>query len=113
MKHLPLLLLLLAACAAVFAAQPGQPAPTLDMLLKDLAGDNGPVQARARQLLPRHGTAALPGLVALLGDERDHVWRTAAMVIKDVSQQPAAVVMGGETPAPARRAVLDALLPCI
>ena len=113
MKHLPLLLLLLAACAAVFAAQLGQPAPTLDMLLKDLAGDNGPVQARARQLLPRHGTAALPGLVALLGDERDHVWRTAAMVIKDVSQQPAAVVMGGETPAPARRAVLDALLPCI
>ncbi len=114
MRHFPLLVLLLAAASAVFAAaEPGQPEPTLDALLKGLAGDNGPAQSLARQLLPRHGTDALPGLVALLGDERDHVWRTAAMVIKDVAQQPPAVVMGGEPPAPPRRAVLSALLPCI
>ncbi len=114
MRHFPLLVLLLAAASAAFAAaESGQPAPTLDTLLKGIAGDNGPAQSLARQLLPRHGTDALPGLVALLGDERDHVWRTAAMVIKDVAQQPPAVVMGGETPAPPRRAVLDALLPCI
>lgn len=113
MRHFPLLLILLAVTSAVFSAEPGQPAPTLDALLKDIAADNGPAQSLARQLLPRHGTAALPGLVALLADDRDHVWRTAAMVIKDVAQQPPAVVMDGRDAEPPRKAVLDALLPCI
>lgn len=111
MKHtLPFLLAPLLLASAVMAVEYGKPAPTVDTLLAGLAADNGPGQALARQLLPRHGTAALPGLMPLLGDEREHVWRTAAMVIKDIAQQPPAIVMHDQTPEPPRKAVLDALM---
>ena len=105
---------LLLACAAAFTVRADIAPPlTADALLNDLVKDNGPVQARARQLLPRFGAEPVPGLVKLLGEKDEHIWRTAFMVLRDIAHQPAAIRMDGEETAPNRIAVERALMPLV
>ena len=81
MKSLFLTLLLVVNVAAATA----QPAPTLDMLVADVAsGDDGPRQARARQLLPMRGPDAAWKMVPLLDDPRPEVAFTAKRILEDV-----------------------------
>ncbi len=111
MKHLMVTVaVLLLAGSAIAVPVAGGPAATVDMLLNDIANDSGEVQARARQLLPRFGVEAVPGLIALLGDERETVWRTAAIVLRDIAHQLPPVTMDGTVGDPPRREVCARLM---
>jgi HEAT repeat protein len=111
-KTLVIGLLLLAALVPVSRAGVAPPL-TADALLADVVKDNGPVQARARQLLPLFGAEAVPGLVKLLGDKEEHIWRTASIVLRDIAHQPAPIRMDNEERAPGRVAVEKALIPLV
>jgi HEAT repeat protein len=89
------------------------PPLTVEGMLADLVKDNGPIQARARQLLPRFGAEAVPGLVKLLGKEEEHIWRTAMVILRDIAHQPLPIRMDGEEGVPGRVAVEQALMPLV
>ena len=81
MKNIVLTLLLVFTAAAGYT----QPAPTLDMLVADVqSGDDGPRQARARQLLPLRGPEAARKMLPLLDDARAPVSFTALRILEDV-----------------------------
>jgi HEAT repeat protein len=105
--------LLLAAALVPIAQAEVAPPLTADALLADLVKDNGPVQARARQLLPRFGAEAVPGLVKLLGDKDEHIWRTAMVVLRDIAHQTVPIRMDSEEGVPGRVAVEKALMPLV
>ena len=89
MKHLLLLLVASLTCTLA-ASQPVRPAPTLDMLVADLeSGDDGPRQARARQLLPLRGPEVAWKMLPLLDDPRGLVHFTALRVLEDVIHESA------------------------
>lgn len=70
--------------ATTVCAHAQRPAPTVDMLVADLAsGDDGPRQARARQLLPLQGAEVVEKVIPLLDDERDAVYFTTLRVLED------------------------------
>lgn len=106
-----------AACWVMAAAQAAEPLPaegdritvTLDVLLDRLAGADDQVRAQARQLIPRYGADAVPGLVKLLAREEAPVWRAAFICLRDIAHQPAPVTMDQRVAAPPRVAVQRAL----
>ena len=108
-----LMIFLLAAALVPVTRADIAPPPTVDGVLADLTKDNGPIQARARQLLPKFGAEALPGLVKLLGDKDEHIWRTAMVVLRDIAHQTAPIRMDSEEVTPARIAVEQALMPLV
>lgn len=80
---LPLLLVLVISATDIYA-QPAS-SPTLDMLIADLqGGDDGPRQARARQLLPTQGPEVAWKMLPLLDDPRPAVSAAAMRVLEDV-----------------------------
>lgn len=81
MKSLLWILLLVLNVAAAASLS----APTLDMLVADvLSGDDGPRQARARQLLPIRGPEAAWKMLPLLDDPSPAVSFTAMRILEDV-----------------------------
>ncbi|NLV44652.1 MAG: hypothetical protein GXY07_09155 [Candidatus Hydrogenedentes bacterium] len=87
MKKLFLILLVVIVVNGMTAAAP---APTLDMLIADLkSGDDGPRQARARQLLPLRGPEVARDMTLLLDDPNPAVSFTALRVLEDVIHETA------------------------
>lgn len=81
------------------------PAVNALSLLADLAGPNEVAQARARQLLPRHGADIADELCALLSHPEERVWRAAWNTLADLAH---AVSAPGREPE--HKLVADALL---
>ncbi len=103
--------LLLLACLIPLAGADIAPPMTADTLLADLVKEDGSVRARARQLLPRFGAEAVPGLTMLLSHNDENIWRTAYAILNDIAHQPAPIRMDNQPAAPGRVAVEQALLP--
>jgi len=56
----------------------------MDVWISALSGDNEAAKIEARQMLPRMGGAAVPGLLPLLKVERQEVWRVAYRILVDI-----------------------------
>ena len=57
--------------------------PNIDQLFAALAGKDGVERQKARNLLVKIGTAAVPGLIAALDDNRQHLrWEAAKTLTK-------------------------------
>ncbi|MBP9002910.1 MAG: hypothetical protein KBH78_04740 [Candidatus Hydrogenedentes bacterium] len=82
---------------------------TLDVLLDRLAGPDDQARAMARQVIPRYGVEAIPGLVQLLARDEAAVWRTASICLRDIAFQPAPVAMDRRVTVPPRVAVQRAI----
>lgn len=65
-------------------------ASELDALVLDVAGTNEQARTTARQLLPRHGVAAMPELMPLLAHENAAISKTAYNILGDIVNQATA-----------------------
>lgn len=97
----------LALCAALAISAFAQ-ASQIDQYLADMAGDDEAKRVAARQGLRRSGAEAVPGLVELVSDEREVVWRGAYNTLADIANASAAPGREAE-----RIAVADALAPLL
>ncbi|HNT89120.1 MAG TPA: hypothetical protein PKL84_14745, partial [Candidatus Hydrogenedentes bacterium] len=78
-RHSLLIALALVMAASVWAA------PNLDQLIAGLGGGDEEARILARQLLPRHGAAAVSRLLPLVTREDANVWFAAMRVLEDIA----------------------------
>ena len=96
-------------CLVVLAADAGGvPPPSLEMLVNQLAGGGDAALVEVRQMLPRHGAAAVPKIAPLLAHDDPAIWRTTFNIIADIANE--ASVRGREAD---RAAITDSLMPML
>lgn len=78
-------------CMIVITAGAGiAPPPSLEILVNRLAGGGDAALVEARQLLPRHGVAAVPKILPMLAHEDAAIWRTTFSVLADIANEVSA-----------------------
>jgi len=78
-------------CLAMLASGVGvAPPPSLEILVNRLAGGGDAALVEARQMLPRHGVAAVAKIAPLLAHDDPAIWRTAFNIIADIANEASA-----------------------